>query len=227
MKLFLVGGAPCDPGIISDFNAMGIRMIQGYGMTENSPIIAVGKCRCSRDASVGFPLSGTYVQIDDSDADGVGEIVVAGPSVMSGYYKDEVATKTAMPDGRLRTGDLGRFDEDGFLYVTGRKKNIIVLKSGKNVYPEEVEFYLLKSRYIEEAVVFGADGKSVVCAEIYPDAATIEQDFGGTGADDIRKIIEREVDRANESMPPHMRVLRTSLRAEPFEKTTTAKIKRG
>jgi len=254
MKLFLVGGAPCDPGIISDFNAMGIRMIQGYGMTESAPIISVGKDRCSRDASVGLPLHGIFVQIDDADADGVGEIVIAGPSVMSGYYGDEAATKEAMPDGRLRTGDLGRFDEDGFLYIAGRKKNLIVLKNGKNVYPEEVEYYLLRSRYIEEAVVSGAGsklpgandtlaeaggrlpetndklpgagGSAVVCAEIFPDFDTVERDFGKADDDDICKIIDREVDRANESMPPHMRVRRITLRKEPFEKTTTKKIRR-
>jgi long-chain acyl-CoA synthetase len=226
MKLFLVGGAPCDPGIISDFNAMGIRMIQGYGMTESSPIISVGKDRCSRDASVGLPLHGIFVQIDDANAEGIGEIVIAGPSVMSGYYGDEAATKEAMPDGRLRTGDLGRFDEDGFMYITGRKKNLIVLKSGKNVYPEEVEYYLSKSRYIEESVVSGADGGAVVHAEIFPDVDAIERDFGEADTDDICKIIDREVDRANESMPPHMSVRRIALRTEPFEKTTTKKIRR-
>ncbi|MDR1042704.1 MAG: AMP-binding protein [Clostridiales Family XIII bacterium] len=120
VKLFLVGGAPCDPAIISDFNAMGIRMVQGYGLTENSPIISLGKDRCSKDDSVGLPLHGSYVQIDDANADGVGEIVIAGPSVMLGYYGDEAATKAVMPDGRLRTGDLGRFDADGCLSVTGR-----------------------------------------------------------------------------------------------------------
>jgi long-chain acyl-CoA synthetase len=264
VKLFLVGGAPCDPAIISDFNAMGIKMIQGYGMTESSPIISVGKDKCSKDASVGMPLHGTFVQIDDDDADGVGEIVIAGPSVMLGYYGDEVATRAAMPDGRLRTGDLGRFDEDGFLYITGRAKNVIVLKNGKNVYPEEVESRLLKSRYIEEVVVSAAGGASeagpdskveggddeaaahgqgffpkpgaafndsnaptAVAAEIFPDIDAIRRDFGEACDDDVRKIIEREVDRVNESMPPHMRVLRTFLRSAPFDKTTTKKIRRG
>ncbi|MDR0596752.1 MAG: AMP-binding protein [Clostridiales Family XIII bacterium] len=230
MKLFLVGGAPCDPRIISDFNAMGIRMIQGYGMTESAPIISVGKDRCSKDASVGLPLHGTFVQIDGADADGVGEIVVAGASVMPGYYEDEEATRAAMPGGRLRTGDLGRFDEDGFLYITGRKKNLIVLNSGKNVYPEEVEARLLRSPYIEETVVTGDSGERVaVCAEIFPDLAAIERDFGAACAkgDDLRKIIDREVDKANGSMPPHMSVRRFTLRQEPFEKTTTKKIRRG
>jgi long-chain acyl-CoA synthetase len=252
VKLFLVGGAPCDPAVISDFNAMGIRMIQGYGMTETSPIISVGKDRCSKDASVGMPLYGSFVQIDDADANGVGEIVIAGPSVMLGYYGDEAATEEAMPDGRLRTGDLGRFDDDGFLYITGRAKNVIVLKNGKNVYPEEVEYRLLKSHYIEEAVVSGAPGVGsqareghgenakrtvpsvfagggnvVVCAEIFPDADAMTRDFGAVSADDVSKVIDREVDKANASMPPHMRVTRVVLRAAPFEKTTTKKIRRA
>jgi long-chain acyl-CoA synthetase len=249
VKLFLVGGAPCDPAIISDFNAMGIRMIQGYGLTENSPIISLGKDRCSKDGSVGLPLHGSYVQIDDASADGVGEIVIAGPSVMLGYYGDEAATKEVMPDGRLRTGDLGRFDEDGFLYITGRLKNVVVLRNGKNVYPEEVEYRLLKSPFIAEAVVTGAargqalregDGRDaesgapegtfaavIVQAEIYPDAESIKRAFGGTTTDDVRKIIDREVDKANETMSPHMRVRRVVLRSAPFDKTTTKKIKRA
>jgi long-chain acyl-CoA synthetase len=255
VKLFLVGGAPCDPNVISDFNAMGIRMIQGYGLTENSPIISLGKDRCSKDDSVGLPLCGSYVQIDDADADGVGEIVIAGPSVMLGYYGDEPATAEVMPDGRLRTGDLGRFDEDGFLYITGRAKNVIVLQNGKNVYPEEVEYRLLKSPFIEEAVVSGAESEAalreragagrgaassqapgvaekrfasvVVQAEIYPDAEAIRRAFGDTAADDIRKIVGREVDKANETMPPHERVRRVVLRDVPFDKTTMKKIRRA
>jgi long-chain acyl-CoA synthetase len=271
VKLFLVGGAPCDPSIISDFNAMGVRMIQGYGLTENSPIISLGKDRCSKDDSVGLPLHGSYVHIDDADADGVGEIVISGPSVMLGYYGDEAETEEAMPGGRLRTGDLGRFDEDGFLYVTGRVKNLIVLKNGKNVYPEDVEQYLLRSPFIAEAVVFGAPrgdvpsagvgagrdmvshsgagvrhgmvpsagadaqqevspsaelGDVVVSAEIFPDAEAIRRAFGDADADDVHKIIDREIDRANETMPVHMRVLRVTLRDIPFEKTTTKKIRR-
>jgi long-subunit acyl-CoA synthetase (AMP-forming) len=261
VKLFLVGGAPCDPAIISDFNAMGIRMIQGYGLTENSPIISLGKDRCSKDDSVGLPLNGSFVQIDDANADGVGEIVIAGPSVMLGYYGDEAATREAMPNGRLRTGDLGRFDEDGFLYVTGRVKNVIVLQNGKNVYPEEVEYRLLKSPFIEEAVVSGAASGAtrgmtlrtgegvgaesggvssvvsgaaaerfagvVVQAELYPDAEAMRRAFGDTTAADVRKIIDREIDKANEAMPPHMRVRRVVLRSVPFDKTTTKKIRRS
>ncbi|MDR1496078.1 MAG: AMP-binding protein [Clostridiales Family XIII bacterium] len=245
VKLFLVGGAPCDPAVVSDFNAMGIRMIQGYGMTETSPIISVGKDRCGKDASVGIPLCGSFVQIDDADVNGVGEIVVAGPSVMLGYYDDESATKAAMPDGRLRTGDLGRFDDDGFLYITGRVKNVVVLKNGKNVYPEEVECRLRKSRYIEEAVVSGEPGRNtkkaasfaslgedrkddpVVSAEIFPDMDAIKRDFGDASADDMRKILDREIDKANASLPLHSRVARVALRDTPFDKTTTKKIRRA
>jgi long-subunit acyl-CoA synthetase (AMP-forming) len=224
LRLFLVGGAPCDPRIISDFNAMGIRMIQGYGMTESAPIISVGKDRCSRDDSVGLPLHGTYVQIDDADADGIGEIVVSGPSVMLGYYGDGEATRAAMPDGRLHTGDLGRFDAEGFLYIAGRKKNLIVLKNGKNVYPEEVEGVLLKSRYIAEAVVTGND--ALITAGIYPDADAIRQDFGEVTGDDVCKIIDREVDKGNDALPSHARVRRITLRSTPFAKTATKKIRR-
>jgi long-chain acyl-CoA synthetase len=194
---------------------------------------------------------------------------------MLGYYGDEVATAKAMPDGRLRTGDLGRFDEDGFLYIMGRAKNVIVLQNGKNVYPEEVEYRLLKSPFIAEAVVSGAargatrgmalreregDGRGahshtragegdvakrvvtsstafeavaerfadiVVQAEMYPDTEAIRRAFGDTTADDVRKILDREIDKANESMPPHMHVRRVITRSVPFDKTTTKKIKRA
>jgi long-chain acyl-CoA synthetase len=217
---------------------MGIRMIQGYGMTESSPIISLGKVGCSKDASVGMPLPGSFVHIDGVGPDGVGEIVVAGPSVMLGYYRDEAATREAMPDGRLRTGDIGRFDEDGFLYITGRAKNVIVLSNGKNVYPEEVEHRLLKSPFIAEAVVTGEAGKkgfidapspdefTIVAAEIFPDEDAVRRAFGGVNTDDLRKIIERETDKANETMSPHMRVRRVVLRDSPFDKTSTKKIRR-
>jgi long-chain acyl-CoA synthetase len=170
-------------------------------------------------------MPGTFVQIDGADAEtGVGEIVVKGPSVMQGYYRDEQATADAMPDGRLHTGDLGYFDKDGFLYVTGRKNNLIVLSNGKNVYPEEVEGHLLRSDYVAETLVTGSE--TAVCAEIYPDYAAIAEGFGETTEDDVCKIIDREVDKANEAMPPHARVRRISIRKEPFEKTTTEKIRR-
>jgi long-chain acyl-CoA synthetase len=233
MQLIIAGGAACDPTVISDFNAMGIRMIQGYGMTENAPIITVNKDRCSKDASVGLPMPDTVVRIDDPDEDGIGEIVYKGESVMIGYYEDPEETAKVLKDGWLYSGDYGYVDDDGFVYVTGRKKNVIVTKNGKNIFPEEVEYYLLKSEYIEEAIVWGKDedkiGDTVICAEIYPSRLSIRERFGDYVADteeECRRLIDKEVDTANDQMPPYKRVKRFALRDEEFEKTTTQKIKR-
>jgi long-chain acyl-CoA synthetase len=234
MKLFLVGGAPCNPDVIRDFNAMGIRMIQGYGMTENSPIVAMGRDRCRRDASVGFILPGMTVSIEDADENGVGEIRYKGPSVMLGYYGDPDGTAEAMRNGWLYSGDLGYFDKEGFLYLTGRKRNVIVAKNGKNIFPEEVEYCLMNSSFIKEVIVSdGAsmDGRSgmdpIVFAEIYPDLEAIRHVFGPVNEEDIRKIIDREIDAVNARMAAFKRVVRFALRDAPFEKTTTKKIKRG
>jgi long-chain acyl-CoA synthetase len=230
MRLLIAGGAAIDPGVIEDFNAMGLKMIQGYGMTENSPIIAVNKDRCSKAAAAGIPMDGTEVRIEGKDGDGIGEIVYRGPSVMLGYYGDPGETAKVLRDGWLRSGDYGRMDGDGFLYVTGRKKNVIVTKNGKNIFPEEVEYYLLKSPYIEEAVVWGKEegrgGDTVICADIFPDFASIEKDCGAVGTEETRKILQAAIDSANEKMPPYKRVRRFSVREEEFEKTTTKKIKR-
>ena len=140
IKLFITGGAAVNPKVIEDFEAMGFPMIQGYGMTENSPILAVNRDRYSRADSAGRAMPGTELKIIDPDETGMGEILCKGPSVMIGYYDNEEETKNTIIDGWLYTGDYGRIDKDGFLYITGRKKSVIVTKNGKNVFPEEVEF---------------------------------------------------------------------------------------
>ena len=230
MRLIIAGGAAIDPIVIEDFCAMGFTMLQGYGMTENSPIIAVGKDRCSKPSAVGLPMPNTEVRIDDPDEDGIGEIIYRGDSVMLGYYKDPEETAKVLKGGWLYSGDLGYFDRDGFLYVTGRKKNVIVTKNGKNIFPEEVEYYLLKSAYIEEVVVWGNDeekaGDTVICADIFPNIDQIREDFGNISADEIKRLLDREVDAANEKMPSYKRIKRFTVRKSEFEKTTTKKIKR-
>lgn len=230
MKMFISGAAAIDAEVIEDFNAMGFTMFQGYGMTENSPIIAVNKDRYFKAASVGLPMPGTEIQIIDPDENGVGEIICRGDSVMIGYYNDPEETAKVLIDGWLHTGDYGYFDKDGFLYVSGRKKNVIVTKNGKNVFPEEVEFYLSKSEYISEVLVWGMEdeksGDTVICADIYPDFSLIESRHGKLEAEGIRKLLKKEIDLANESMPLYKRVKRFEIREEEFEKTTTKKIKR-
>ncbi len=231
VALFIAGGAAINPQVIRDYEALGIPMIQGYGMTENAPIIAVNRDYYSKAESVGPPMPGTEVRIFEPDEDGIGEIICKGPSVMIGYYKDPEATAEVLKDGWLYTGDFGRFDDEGFLYICGRKKNVIVTKNGKNIFPEEIEYLLLESPYIEEVIVYGIidkkSGDTVVCAEIYPSFETFYDKFGrDVSQEDIRKVIKDEIEKVNDKTSNYKRVKRFKLRDIEFEKTTTRKIRR-
>ena len=229
LYILIAGGAAIDPNVISEFEAMGLPMMQGYGMTENSPIIAVNQDRYGKAASVGKPMPGTEVRIVDKDDSGIGEVICKGPSVMMGYYKDAENTAKTIKDGWLYTGDYGYLDEDGFLYITGRKKNVIVTKGGKNIFPEEVEYYLLLSEYINEVIVYGKHEEvkdDLICTAImYPDYKALENSGYKTDEEKYRKLKE-DVDEANSKMPPFKRVKRIEIREDDFIKTTTLKIKR-
>ena len=229
LYILIAGGAAIDPNVISEFEAMGLPMMQGYGMTENSPIIAVNQDRYGKAASVGKPMPGTEVRILDKDDSGIGEVICKGPSVMMGYYKDAENTAKTIKDGWLYTGDYGYLDEDGFLYITGRKKNVIVTKGGKNIFPEEVEYYLLLSEYINEVIVYGKHEEvkdDLICTAImYPDYKALENAGYKTDEEKYRKLKE-DVDEANSKMPPFKRVKRIEIREDDFIKTTTLKIKR-
>ncbi len=229
-RMFIVGAAATDPAVIEDFNAMGINMFQGYGLTECSPLVAVNMDRYSKAAAAGLPLPGTLIKIVDQDENGIGEIICKSDSVMLGYYENEEETQKVLRDGWLYTGDYGYIDKDGFLYISGRKKNVIVTKNGKNIFPEEVEFYLNKSNYIKEVVVWGLEesttGETIVCAETVPDFDQIEEEFGVLSEEALRKLISKEIDDANEKMSVYKRVKRFDIRETEFEKTTTKKIKR-
>jgi long-chain acyl-CoA synthetase len=149
---------------------------------------------------------------------------------MLGYYDNLEETAKVLVDGWLHTGDYGYFDKDGFLYISGRKKNVIVTKNGKNIFPEEVEFYLNKSEFISEVVVWGLDdeksGDTIVCADIFPDYPAVEAKFGKTSEAELKRLLKKEIDEINEHMPLYKRVKRFDIREEEFEKTTTKKIKR-
>ncbi|MEG0392088.1 MAG: AMP-binding protein, partial [Anaerovoracaceae bacterium] len=212
MCQFIAGGAAINPKVIEDFEAMGFPMIQGYGMTENAPIIAVNRDRYSKAASVGKPMPGTEVLVADPDETGMGEIICKGPSVMLGYYDNEEETQKVIKDGWLYTGDYGYFDDEGFLYISGRKKNVIVTKNGKNIFPEEVEFYLGECEYIEEALVHGAQdeksGDTVVKAEVYPNYALIYEMAGELNEEGIKAFLKKKIDDINDKMPTYKRVKR-------------------
>ncbi|HZK88110.1 MAG TPA: AMP-binding protein, partial [Anaerovoracaceae bacterium] len=230
IKLFIAGGAAINPRVIEDFEAMGFPMIQGYGMTECAPIIAVNKDRYSKAASAGFPMPGTEVKIIEDDENGIGEIICRGESVMLGYFGDSEETDKVLKNGWLHTGDYGYFDKEGFLYISGRKKNVIITKNGKNIFPEEVEYYLTGSPYIEEVLVHGVDDEKsndiIVKAEIYPDYDFIQEEMGSMTSEEVRAFIKTLLDDINEQMPLYKRVKRFTIRATEFEKTTTRKIKR-
>lgn len=229
MRMFISGAAALDPEIIEDFNSMGITMFQGYGMTENSPIIAVHRDRYYDSASVGPAMPNTEIRIVNPDEDGVGEIVTRSDSVMLGYYDNPEETAKVLKDGWLYTGDYGYIDDRGFLYITGRKKNVIVTKNGKNIFPEEVEYYLGKSQYISEVIVEGvpqSDGELIVTAHIVPDRETIQEQVGDLDNEQMKKFFKKIIDDTNDQMPSYKRVKRFVIREEEFEKTSTKKIKR-
>lgn len=230
IQLLIAGGAASDPKIIEDFEAMGLPMIQGYGMTECSPIIAVNQDRYSKADSVGKPLPKHEVHIVEEDEFGVGEIIVRGPSVMLGYYEDEEETEKVLRNGWLYTGDYGYFDDDGFLYITGRKKNVIVTKGGKNIFPEEVEQLIHENQLVEEVMVHGVEderiGNVAITADIYPNYALLEETQGELTESEIYHLFKEYMDTINGMMPPYKHIKRINIRKTPFEKTTTGKIKR-
>lgn len=227
IQVFIVGGAPMDPQIIRDFRVLGVNMFEGYGLTETSPIIAMNADYREKPGAAGAPLNGTEIRIDDPDDSGVGEILAKTESRMLGYFEDpEETAKVLLPDGWLATGDYGYIDNEGFLHVTGRKKNVIVTKNGKNIFPEELEYLLNKSDYIKESVVWGDEdeqlGDLIITAEIVTDPDFVKD----LTEEEIQRIIKEEVEKVNNSTTSYKRIRKFNLREEEFEKTTTRKIKR-
>lgn len=229
LKMFLVGAAHIEPEILQFFTDVGITSIQGYGMTECSPLIAANRVCRYRNESAGLPIPELYAKIDNPDENGVGEIIVKSDSVMVGYYNNPEETAKTLKDGWLHTGDLG-YMKDGFIYITGRSKNVIITANGKNVFPEEIEGYLCRSKYISEAMVYEAeiDGKKVLSAQVYPDGEDIEEALGKEcDHEKIIALIEEEVKLVNKDIPQWKAVANLIVRKEPFIKTTTQKIKRS
>ncbi len=232
VRLIISGAAAINPEVSKGFGSMGFIVRQGYGLTECSPIVTVNREKTFRNDSVGLPLPGVEVKIDNPDADGIGEILVKGDNVTMGYYQNPLATSKVLKDGWLYTGDLGCMDKNGFIYITGRKKNVIVTKNGKNVFPEEVEAYLNNSPYILESLVWGkvdeASGETLVCAQIVPDFDAIKEKLkqDEVSSQDVHKVISEEVRLINRSMPLYKHVRQFTIRENEFAKTTTKKIKR-
>lgn len=231
---FISGGAALDSEIAEGFTRLGLEIYQGYGITETSPVISAEKPGRKRAGTVGLCIDKVEVQIDAPNSDGVGEILVRGPNVMQGYYKNPVATAEVLNNEWYRTGDLGVISSDGFLSIVGRAKNLIVTPNGKNVYPEEVENELLKSPFITEAMVYGHKVDSTseeVHALIYPnqeelDAYAVKRGKTPMNEGDVESLLRAEVLAACKELADYKRVRKFTIREDEFPKTTTRKIKR-
>lgn len=231
LRLIISGAAALNPKVAKSLRAMGFNIMQGYGLTECSPIVSVNRLDYYRDASAGLPVSGIEVAIENPGPDGIGEIKVRGPITMLGYYKNDEATNAVLRDHWLYTGDNGYIDKNGFLYISGRQKNVIVTKNGKNIFPEDVELYLNKSEYIKESLVYGVDNDgeddTIVCAKIVPNMEVLVEKFGMIPpSNELNKIIKQEVLKANKKLSSYKKIRHFEIREGEFEKTTTKKIKR-
>ncbi|GAE90182.1 AMP-dependent synthetase/ligase [Acetivibrio straminisolvens] len=231
IRLFISGAAGIDPQIAKGFRELGISLLQGYGLTECSPIVALNRDIYYKDEAAGLPMPNLQVEIDSPDEDGIGEIKCKGSSVMLGYYENPEATAEVLKDGWFYTGDSGFIDEDGFIHITGRKKNVIITGNGKNVFPEEIETLLNRSPYIKESLVYGkgqSDGDTVICAKIVPDIDKIKEDKENNLISDepIEKLIEKEVKNINKTLINYKHIKEITIQEEEFIKTTTKKIKR-
>ncbi len=234
LRLIITGAAGIDPNVCRGFEDFGLKVLQGYGLTETAPLIA-GTPDTSdtykKAGSVGPAIPGVEIKIIDKDEDGIGEIICRGPNTMLGYFNDPERTANVLKDGWFYTGDLGFFDNREFLYIAGRKKNVIVTKNGKNIYPEEVEYYLNSSKYIEESFVEGLydekTDETIVSAQLRPNYEEIKDEFGVDIDDDkVESILKGAIDQYNDKMPIYKRVRNFVVRKEEFVKTTTKKIKR-
>jgi long-chain acyl-CoA synthetase len=233
VRMFIVGGAAADPSVAKGLSEFGFTFLQGYGLTETSPILAVNRLEKHRDDSAGLPLPRVKLRIDNPDENGIGEIAAKGPNIMLGYYKNETITKQVLQDGWFKTGDLGRLDEQNFLYISGRKKNVIISKSGKNVFPEEIEDLLNRSPFILESVVYGYTDKKqdeIIAVDVVVDAETlitfVEDEHTTINDELIHKKVAEAVSEVNKQLPAYKHIKKFFIREEEFEKTTTQKIKR-
>lgn len=230
LRLMVAGGAALDPETEKLFNSLGITMYQGYGLTETSPVIAAEDDKYTKIGSIGKAFPSLNVKIENENEEGIGELLVKGPTVMLGYYQNKEATIETIDDqGWLHTGDLAKIDKDGFIFITGRKKYVIVLKNGKNVYPEELEILINKIAGVTESFVYGkseADGDYKISAKIVYDKDIIKDVYGITEEQEIKNKLWQEVKGINKKMPTYKYIKDIIVTDEELIKTTTKKIKR-
>lgn len=228
LESIICGGAPLDQRLIDDFEAFGIPILNGYGITECAPLVAVNRLGKERAGTVGTAVENCEIKVILDEGQDTGEILVKGGNVMLGYFEDEEATAAVFTeDGWFKTGDVGFIDEDGYLHITGRKKNIIILSNGKNIYPEEIEQYLAPIALIGEAVVVGrknAVGEVVITALVYPNQDMVEAE--GLSKEDVYAKLKEAINEVNKNLPVFKQIHDLEVRDTEFEKTTTKKIKR-
>lgn len=230
LRILIAGGAAMSKDAIQGFLDLGINLLQGYGLTETSPVVAGENDKFKRCGSVGFPLPGIDVKIENPDSEGIGEIAVKAPTVMLGYVDNPEATQEVLKDDWFYTGDLGYFDKDGFLFITGRKKDVIVLKNGKNIFPEELEILINKLPYVSESMVYGMpqdDGDYKICAKIVYNKEYVDENFANISKEDLYNKVWTDVkENVNHKMPAYKYIREIILTDTPLIKTTTQKVKR-
>ena len=233
MRFVISGGAPLDPKIQKGFIDLGINVAQGYGLTETSPVIAAENMYKSRTGSIGVPMENVTVEIVNKDDNGIGELRAKGPNVMLGYYENEEETNKVLKDGWFYTGDLGYIDKDGFIFITGRQKNMIVLKNGKKIFPEEIETLVNRIDLIDECMVFGmpdeVDKNDVkLSVKVVYNKDEVKQKYGDISFDEIRNIIwDRIKNEVNTTVPRYKHIMNMILTDKELIKTTTKKVKRN
>ncbi len=227
LRFVISGGAPLDKRVAEGFESYGIKMVQGYGLTETSPVIAAENDNAKRYGSIGVPMKDVELEIYNKDENGIGEIRVKGPNVMLGYYENEEATKEVLRDGWFYTGDLGYIDKDGFIFITGRSKDVIVLKNGKKVFPDELETLVNRLEEVEECIVFGlpeAEDKNDV--KIAIKVVYNKDALDGKTEEEIYNLIWEKIKEINKTFPKYKYIKHLIITDEPLIKTTTQKVKR-
>ena len=231
MRFIISGGAPLDKKVAKGFNELGIELVQGYGLTETAPVIAAENAFKKRSGSVGFPMDNVEVEIINKDENGIGELRVKGPNVMLGYYENEEATNAVLKDGWFYTGDLGYFDKDGYLFLTGRKKDMIVLKNGKKVFPEELEVLINRLPLVEECMVFGMPDEEdkndiKISVKVVYNKDIAKEEYPDCNEEELRKIVWEQIKEINKTFPPYKYIKNMIFTDEELIKTTTKKVKR-
>lgn len=231
LKTFIVGAAAINPLIVESFFKFGFKTLQGYGLTECSPLVAGNNDFFYKADSAGMPIPNVEYKINNPDDEGTGEIIVKGPNVMLGYYKNDEDTNKVLKNGYFYTGDIGKIDKDGFLYITGRCKSVIVTKNGKNIYPEEIEYYLNDSPFVNDSIVIGINfeknAETYVYAKIIPNMDEICQELNNfePSEDEIKNVIDKVVSNVNSRFPNYKHI-KNFMIVNELERTTTQKVKR-